>query len=145
MSLVRSKAETRRLVQARARGCCEYCYSQAAFSPSSFAIEHIYPQSLGGDLSLDNLAFACSGCNSAKYNKTKGSDPLTGRVVPFYHPRRDKWGEHFSWDEAGIHIIGTSSTGRLTIETLRLNRQNVLNLREILVGVGKHPPVPVDD
>ena len=103
------------------------------------------PQSLGGDFSLDNLAFACSGCNGAKYNKIEGIDPLTGVRVPLYHPRRDKWGDHFSWDETGTMMIGTSAIGRLTIKMLKLNRQSVINLREVLVGVGKHPPAPIDD
>jgi hypothetical protein len=36
-------AERRNIVAKRAFGCCEYCLSQAKFSPDPFAIEHIMP------------------------------------------------------------------------------------------------------
>lgn len=145
MSSPLSKAELRQLVLRRAQGCCEYCYSQAAFSPSSFAVEHITPQSRGGQTTLDNLAFACGGCNNAKYNHTESLDPITERIVPLYHSRQHKWEDHFSWREDGLDMIGISPTGRATIALLKLNRDNVVNLRQILILVGKHPPAPIND
>jgi 5-methylcytosine-specific restriction endonuclease McrA len=48
----------------RAQGTCEYCRSQARFATQAFSIEHIKPQSKGGETSLDNLALACQGCNN---------------------------------------------------------------------------------
>ena len=39
MSETRVTAEMRRLVGERARGCCEYCRSQARFATDSFAGE----------------------------------------------------------------------------------------------------------
>ncbi len=61
----------------RAQGNCEYCRSQARFATQAFSIEHITPQSKGGQTALDNLALACQGCNNHKYNKTKAADPIT--------------------------------------------------------------------
>ena len=37
-------------------------------------------------------------------------------------------------------MIGLTPTGRATVETLRLNREGVVNLRRILFLVGLHPP-----
>jgi len=58
-------------VALRAQECCEYCFSQYRYSPDPFSIEHIIPIPTGGSNDLDNLAFACQGCNSRKYIHTK--------------------------------------------------------------------------
>ena len=60
----RVTAEQKQAVLERARGCCEYCKSQARFATQSFSIEHIIPRQLGGETTLDNLALACQGCNN---------------------------------------------------------------------------------
>ncbi|MDF5717692.1 MAG: HNH endonuclease signature motif containing protein [Rhizonema sp. NSF051] len=44
---------------ARAKGCCEYCYSQVKFATQSFSVEHIVPRYKGGETSLENLALSC--------------------------------------------------------------------------------------
>jgi hypothetical protein len=43
------------------------------------------------------------------------------------------------------HIIRLTPTGRVTIETLHLNRDGVVNLRRILFLVGLHPPEETDN
>jgi 5-methylcytosine-specific restriction endonuclease McrA len=58
-------------VAQRARNCCEYCRSQAQFSPDPFSIEHIMPRSVGGLSNSANLALSCQGCNNRKYNHVK--------------------------------------------------------------------------
>ena len=105
MLLPRSKAERRRIVMQRARGCCEYCYSQAAFSPSPFEMEHIMPKALGGVDTIDNLAFACSGCNLSKGVRIEGVDAVTGVTVRLYHPRRDRWAAHFAWQKSSTRHL----------------------------------------
>jgi 5-methylcytosine-specific restriction endonuclease McrA len=65
----RLTAELRQQVIERARGCCEYCRSQAAYASQSFSVEHIVPRARGGTTSVDNLALACQGCNNHKYDK----------------------------------------------------------------------------
>jgi 5-methylcytosine-specific restriction endonuclease McrA len=83
----------RRLVADRAGKSCEYCKSQENYAPQPFSVEHIYPQSLGGKSLLDNLALSCQGCNNAKYTKTEARDPVTGQLVPLFHPRHDRWSD----------------------------------------------------
>ncbi|MBI3360159.1 MAG: HNH endonuclease [Chloroflexi bacterium] len=60
-------ARQKQMVAERAGGCCEYCRSQAQFSPDPFSIEHVTPHARGGTDHLDNLALACQGCNNRKY------------------------------------------------------------------------------
>jgi hypothetical protein len=76
----------KRVVAQRARGCCEYCYSQARFSPDPFSVEHILPSSRGGTNEVANLAFSCQGCKNRKYRDVDAIDPVTGETVPLYYP-----------------------------------------------------------
>lgn len=136
----RAGANIRRTVFRRAHDRCEYCLSQLTFSPDPFVVEHIYPVALGGLTRLDNLALSCSGCNGKKYNHIDAYDIVTGKNVALYHPRRDKWRDHFVWQEDYTQIIGITPTGRATVEKLALNREGVVNLRLALRAFGKHPP-----
>lgn len=137
-------AELRRLVTARARGCCEYCLSPVSHAVSSFCIEHIIPVEKGGPTTAENLASSCQGCNSHKYTKTEAIDPLTKQLVSLFHPRVQQWSEHFTWNQDCSLIIGLTPTGRATVEALRMNRPGVINLRQALYAAGKHPPVSSD-
>lgn len=130
----------KRQVIERARERCEYCCSPAEFATQSFAIEHIKPRVLGGETQLSNLALACEGCNSYKGIRTQGRDPLTSATVPLFHPRQHKWHEHFRWSDDYTLVVGLTPTGRITVETLRLNRHGLVNLRRVLYTVGEHPP-----
>lgn len=132
--------EQRRLVQTRAGGCCEYCQSQARYSADSFSVEHITPRSLGGTDVESNLALACQGCNNRKFVSVMAADPLTGNIVPLYHPRKDRWELNFAWSADFLTICGLTPIGRATVEKLKLNRDTVVNLRRLLRGVGQHPP-----
>ncbi len=130
----------RRIVIQRAQECCEYCLSQEQFSTQAFSIDHIVPVEKGGETTLDNLALSCQGCNNHKYTKTEGYDPLTYQIVPLYHPRQQQWDEHFVWNEDYTLILGLTPTGRATVETLQLNREGVINLRQLLYVAKQHPP-----
>jgi len=137
----RVTAEQRRVVEERAQGCCEYCLNQARFSSQPFAVEHIIPTIKGGETALDNLALSCQGCNNHKYDKIEGFDPVGKKTVPLYHPRRQKWSDHFVWNYDCTLIIGVTPTGRATVETLHLNREGLVNLRRLLYAARKHSPV----
>ena len=78
----------RQQVRARAQERCEYCQYPDRFSCSPFVCEHVWPRSRGAGDSLDELAWACAGCNSHKADKTQAIDPQTGETVPLFHPRR---------------------------------------------------------
>ena len=144
MSERRATAQQRRAVIERARGCCEYCRSQARFAMQPFSVEHIEPRSRGGKTTQDNLALACQGCNNHKYTKTEGYDTVTGDIVLLYHPRRERWRDHFAWNEDFTLVIGLTPTGRATVEALLLNREGLVNLRQILYVMGEHPPAEAD-
>ncbi|MCP4418961.1 MAG: HNH endonuclease [Chloroflexi bacterium] len=141
----RPTVSQRKHVTNRANNCCEYCYSQQRYSPDSFEVEHIIPVSLDGKTTLDNLALACGGCNSTKGNRIEGYDELAQSVTPLYHPRHHHWQEHFVWSENYTHLVARTSIGRVTIEMLRLNRTNVINLRRLLSKHEEHPPPPIND
>ena len=133
-------ARIKQQVAQRARGCCEYCRSQVRFALQSFSTEHIVPRSRGGETVLDNLALACQGCNNHKYNRVEGLDRVSGVAAPIFHPRRDRWGEHFAWNDDFTLIIGVTPTGRATVETLQLNRSGLIRMRQVLFIAGEHPP-----
>jgi 5-methylcytosine-specific restriction endonuclease McrA len=91
MSKIRLGKAEKLLVIRWANGHCEYCFSPANISVSPFTVEHIVPVIAGGETILDNLAFACAGCNGYKYDKTKGIDLVTGKMAPLYHPRQHEF------------------------------------------------------
>ena len=124
----------------RAAGCCEYCGSRADYAMDPFSVEHILPRSAGGKSTLDNLALACLGCNSYKHTKTEAFDVVSNRMAALYHPRQQRWQEHFAWNADCTQLIGLTPTGRVTIVELQLNRPGLLNLRRLLYAAGEHPP-----
>jgi HNH endonuclease len=124
----------------RAGGCCEFCYAQLRFSPNSFHIEHHVPLSRGGANTLENLTLACPQCNLHKATKTEAIDPLSEQTVLLFHPRQMSWGDHFIWSDDTTQIIGITPTGRATVELLQTNRENLVNLRQVLRQLRLHPP-----
>ena len=130
----------RRQVRVRARDRCEYCQHPASYACASFVCEHILPRVHGSGHTLPELPWACPACNSHKYAKTHARDPPTGRVVPLFHPRRQRWTRHFAWSEDFMVVIGRTATGRATVEAPHLNRPELLNLRRALRVIGEHPP-----
>ncbi len=89
---------------------------------------------------MDNLALACQGCNSHKHIKIEAIDPVIQRLAPLYHPRRQRWHDHFGWSTDYTQIVGLTPTGRATVATLRMNRQSLINLRRVLTLIQEHPP-----
>lgn len=134
----------REKIETRANGLCEYCRCPLEFSSNPFSVEHILPVSKGGTDDLENLALACQGCNNYKAAKTDAFDPISQSVAEFYNPRKDVWKEHFVWNEDFTEIVGLTAKGRVTVKTLKLNRETVINLRRILTMVGEHPRKIID-
>lgn len=133
-------ANIKRLVISRSQGYCEYCKCPSDFSTEPFSIEHIVPRSKDGLDQLDNLAYACIGCNIYKSDKTAFLDVVSQAMSPLFNPRTMNWDDHFIWDESLTSIIGKTAVGRATIEAIRLNRQPLKNLRRALIAIGEHPP-----
>jgi hypothetical protein len=91
---------------------------------------------------LAELAWACPACNGHKYAKTHAPDPQTGRSVPLFNPRRQRWLRHFSWGADSLTVEGRTAIGRATILALHLNCPALVNLRRALKSLGEHPPGP---
>ncbi len=135
----------RERVAQRAKYLCEYCQSPEFISTDRFTIDHIIPQSKGGEDELDNLALACRRCNERRYNFTTGIDTQTSEEVFLFNPRRQKWSDNFMWTADGIKILGTSPTGRATFNRLDINDENhgngfIQKSRQLWVKAGIHPP-----
>ena len=121
-------AATRTLVRQRAANCCEYCRLHQDDSPlATHHIEHIRPRKHGGSDDESNLGLACIDCNLHKGSNLTGIDPLTGAVTELFHPRQQRWEDHFAFE--GIYITGRTAVGRTTIQVLDMNSDDQLNLR----------------
>ena len=115
-------------VRDRARNACEYCHLHQDDSPLAILhLEHIIPKIHGGGSDLDNLALACVDCNLHKGTNLTGIDPETGLITELFHPRRQRWEDHFEW--LGIYLQGKTAVGRTTVRVLNMNSDDQLVLR----------------
>jgi hypothetical protein len=127
-------AATSQHVRQRAANRCEYCHLPEEFSGLRFHVEHIVARQHGGIDDHANLALACPECNFRKGTNLTGIDPASGQVTPLFHPRRDRWEEHFTL--AGANVVGQTSVGRTTVPLLGMNTGDRLRLRRLLVRLG---------
>jgi hypothetical protein len=98
-------------------------------------IEHIVAKQHGGRDEIDNLALACRRCNLQKGPNLSGIDPVSCNAVPLFHPRRDRWVEHFQF--RGASIEGLTPTGRATVYVLAMNDDRRLDLRSEFLARGE--------
>lgn len=63
-----------------------------------------------------------------------GFDPETGQIVRLFHPRQDKWTEHFCWN--GPELKALTQIGRVTIAVLLINDPETVAVREALQTEG---------
>jgi hypothetical protein len=121
-------ATARDLVRWRAGERCEYCRLRQEHTELIHHVEHIVAKQHGGSEDPDNLALACHRCNLHKGPNLTGIDPGTGDVVRPFHPRRDRWFDHFVFE--GVRIGGISAIGRATVRVLATNDARRLEVRE---------------
>jgi hypothetical protein len=133
--------QLRRLVRQRAGSRCEYCGLSQESQEATFHVDHIVPRRAVGPTHADNLALACVSCSLRKEARRSAVDPATGRTAPLFHPRRQRWADHFRW--AGVRVAGSTPTGRATVAALRMNRPLILAIREEEGLRGHHPPAAV--
>lgn len=119
---------------------CGYCRTDERLTGSALSIEHIVPVATGGPTTRENLWRSCRDCNERKGAQTEARDPESGELVNLYHPREQRWNEHFRWSDDGLLVVGLTATGRATIDALQLNRPHQLVARQRWVLVGWHPP-----
>ncbi len=127
-------------VRKQAGDRCGYCLSRQRYVLGQLEIEHIIPQARGGNNDEGNLWLACRLCNGYKGTQTHGRDPLTGRRLRLFHPRRQQWARHFAWSKDGTRIVGRTACGRATVKALQLNNIFAVLVRRQWVTAGWHPP-----
>ncbi len=128
--------EVRRRARQRAGDRCEYCrLRQEHEEESPFHTEHIIAQQHGGTDDEENLALACCWCNAVNGPNLASIDPDTGTLTRLFHPRKDRWEDHFR--RAGAHIVGVTDVGRTTAWLLQFNEADNLAQRELLLELGE--------
>jgi hypothetical protein len=128
-------AAMREFVRARAGGRCEYCLLRQEHSELTHHIEHIVAKQHGGTDEPDNLALACHRCNLRKGPNLAGVDPASEDVVSLFHPRRDRWEQHFVL--RNVRIEGATPAGRATVQVLAMNDVRRVELRAELLSRGE--------
>ncbi|MEA5421081.1 HNH endonuclease [Spirulina sp. CCNP1310] len=119
--------------------CC-YCLTTAVNSGVAMTCDHIQPISKGGSTTSENLCLACSACNLFKSYSTEALDVVSGETAPLFNPIKQSWSDHFVWSADKTQVEGITPTGRVTVNTLRMNRIIIVLARQRWVSVGWHPP-----
>ncbi len=130
-------AELRRSVIERAGGCCEYCRMATADRLLPFEIDHIIAEKHGGDTDADNLCLACYRCNGFKGSDIASADPVTGAATFLFHPRHQRWEDHFRLRGGVIEPL--TPEGRVTVLILRLNAPEQIAQRTALMVEERYP------
>lgn len=150
-----SNPDVRMVVQARARDACEYCLMPTRVA---FEVDHIIPvgrwreyldgQFLGREHAgsrepnhLDNFAWSCSYCNGSKGERVAGRSGR--RLHPLFHPRRERWHEHFLLRDGHLFVVGVTNVSRATESVLDFNSTRPagpLAARHKTIVDGVYPP-----
>jgi HNH endonuclease len=127
-------ARLRRVVEERANYRCEYCRLPQEFAIHPHEPDHVIPVQHDGITNESNLALACFRCNRHKGPNVGSFDPLTGQLTPFFNPRVQHWGEHFTLKDA--EVIPLTPEARVTVKILRLNDETRILERRRLLTLG---------
>jgi hypothetical protein len=103
-----------------------------------FQIDHVIARQHGGTDDLENLALACFSCNKHKGSNIAGIDRRSAKAVPLFHPRHDRWADHFRWRKG--HLLGLTAGARATIDVLQINAPLRAYHRQLLISAGLFPP-----
>jgi len=101
-------------------------------------VDQIVSRKHGGPSTLENLALACMLCNRYKGSDLASLDSQTGQLSRLFHPRQDRWADHFRLHGAVIEPV--SIVGGVTIFLLRLNAPERTAERQLLQELGTYPP-----
>jgi hypothetical protein len=127
------------LVAERAHPRCEYCRAPESIFNAVLEVEHITPVVAGGTSTEENLALACRSCNGFKGSRSSYIDPESGQEERLYHPRQDRWEEHFSVGSESGEIVALTAIGRVTALSLKMNSRSQLTARQFWVQLGLFP------
>ena len=98
---------------------CEYCLIPEDLALVHHEVDHVIAGKHGGASDYDNLALCCTLCNRHKGTDLASIDFETGGMFRLFHPRRDRWDEHFEFK--GALIVPRTGIGRATVRLLQLN------------------------
>ena len=84
-----------------------------------FAVKH------SGETIAENLALCCTVCNRFKGSDIASVDSEPGRLIALFHPRRDRWDDHYRVQDG--EIIALTATGRVTVRLLRAADSSSMN------------------
>lgn len=127
------------LVALRAGHRCEYCHAPEAVFNLPLEVEHIVPVARGGEDTAANWALACRACNLYKATYVSGNDPENDVVVRLFHPRKDRWEDHFQVVLDSGEIVGRTPVGRTTAVRLGLNKEAQVAARRQWMRLGFFP------
>lgn len=127
----------RESARARALSCCEYYRIHDEDVNLPHEVDHIIAEQHHGSTVPENLAYACFHCNRLKGPNLSSVDLETGEITRLYHPRRDRWIEHFRYE--GARIVAMTPIGRATAELLRFNAPERLAPRQALLVARRYP------
>jgi hypothetical protein len=48
--------------------------------------------------------------------------------TPLFHPRTDRWADHYAWNDDFTRIVALAPSAKATVENLLLDRPEVINL-----------------
>jgi hypothetical protein len=129
----------RQLVMQRAHGWCEYCLLYQEDTLYYHEVDYIIPERHRGTTSAENLCCTCLDCNRYKQGDFASFDPDMDSVALLFHPRQDKWRDHFRLSDT--LIVPLSDVGRVTVHVLHLNDPLRVRARTALLNARRYPPV----
>jgi HNH endonuclease len=118
-------ASIREQVRQRAQCACEFCGITEVDAGGMLTIDHFQPRSKAGSDALENLIYACIGCNQYKQDYW----PLTEIAPTLWNPRQESASQHFVEQEDG-QLTALTAIGVFTIKRLRLNRSQLIAARK---------------
>ena len=134
-------AQRRARIRRRAQQACEYCHLPQRASILPHHIDHIIAQQHLGADDENNLCLCCLRCNLKKGPNIASIDPEVEsepRIVALFHPRRQRWQDHFQLGEDG-RITGVTPEGRAIPRLLDFNAEDRVQLRRVLLRQGWRP------
>lgn len=124
-------------VRQRADARCEYCGLPEGLAELPLILDHIIAKQHRGKSVLDNLSLSCGICNRHKGPNIAGLDPTTEALTSLFHPRNDRWSDHFAWN--GARIVPRTDIGRTTEYVLGMNTPQQIERRQSLMDEGAWP------
>jgi hypothetical protein len=119
------------IVRSRAAGLCEYCLISEQFNLAPHEIGHVIALlKHGGQTAAENLTLSCTVSKRFKGSDIASIDPETGEVTALFHPRFERWHDHFRVSNG--EILPLTAKARVTVLLLRMNRAARVKERQLI-------------